>query len=748
MTASEATQRPGNAGRVLKAIGTVGVCAGAASAASPALAQPAVADQPGSTDHAGAGVPDASVSQVVVTGLRALLGDKIPLKIQDTPQSVNVVPEQLIQDQAVTRLADALKNVPGITLNAGEGAARGDTINIRGFSAFNDFFLDGIRDAAVYVRDPFNLESIEVLKGPSATVFGRGSTGGAVNQVSKAPQLNAFGTVIADVGTNDEYRGTVDVNEPIGPSAALRLNVMGESSGVADRDNVKNHHWGVAPEAAFGIGEPITVTLAYMHLSEDDTPDVGVPFVNGAPASVHRSNDYGLKSDHAISDVDIGTVRIKHDFSSDLSIANTLRYATYEFNYQFDAPNFGSAADNGQGPPTPGEALSAILVGRDSPSSSGVQTNLTDQLDLTARVDTGFIHHTLVTGIELARQTNHLDSYNNPFNSNNNWIPETSLLNPDPNQVHPNEPVTKQQVTDANSEAWYATDTMAIGRYVDLIAGVRVDRFAADYTQTTVSSGALLKLSHTDLVASPRVALVLKPTAWESVYFSYGTSFDPSAEALTLTTKTADLGPVKANTYEVGSKTNLFSGGLLVTGALFHTEVDNAQVNDPENPTLTVLQGNETVQGLELGATGRIGDKIKIVAGYTYLDGKTSGTAGSAPVVRYSDVLIPNLARNAINFWGEYKITKPWEVGVGANYLDRRIGDIVTPGITPAFAPSYVVWSAMSSYRINSQLKLQLNVINLFDKLYYDNIYYTSASENHVIPGAGRTVKFTVQASF
>ncbi len=741
---SKAAQRPVGTGQVLQAIGALGLCA---SAAAPVSAQEAVTDQTVTNDH-----PDAasstSVSQVVVTGLRPLLGDKIPLTVQDTPQSVNVVPEQLIKDQAVTRLEDALKNVPGVTLNAGEGAARGDTINIRGFSAFNDFFLDGIRDAAIYVRDPFNLESIEVLKGPSATLFGRGSTGGAVNQVSKAPQLEAFRSLAADVGTNDEYRGTLDIDQPIGPAAALRLNIMGESSGVADRDYVKNHHWGVAPEASFGIGEPTTLTLAYLHLSEDDRPDVGIPFVDGAPARVRRSNDYGLTSDHAISTVDVGTARIKHDFSSNLSIADTLRYATYEFNYRFDAPNFGSVADDGQGAPAPGEPLSAILVGRDSPSSSGVQTNLTDQLDLTARLDTGFIHHTLVTGIELARQTNHLDSYNNPFDRNNNWIPETPLLNPDPTQVHPDEAVTKRQVTDANTEAGYVTDTMAIGRYVDLIAGVRVDRFAADYTQTPVSSGAVLNLSHTDVVASPRAALVVKPTRWESVYFSYGTSFDPSAEALTLTTRTANLGPVKANTYEVGSKTSLFGGGLLVTGALFHTEVDNAQVNDPENPTLTVLQGAETVQGLELGATGHIGDKFSVVAGYTYLDGKTSGDAGTAPVVRYSDVLIPNLARNAVNLWAEYRITKPWEVGFGGNYLDRRIGNIVTPGTTATFAPSYVVWNAMTSYRLNERLKVQLNAINLFDKLYYDNIYYTSASENHVIPGAGRTIKFTVQASF
>jgi catecholate siderophore receptor len=731
-------------GAAIHTVGAVGLGFTVLGLGPSAVAQTDTPAESSAADHSKA----PNVSEVVVTGLRPLLGDKIPLSVRDTPQSVNIVSEQLLREQSVTRLEDALKNVPGVTLNAGEGAARGDTINIRGFSAFNDFFVDGVRDAAVYVRDPFNLDSIEVLKGPSATLFGRGSTGGAVNQVSKSPLLDPLHVLTADVGTNDEYRGVLDINQPIGPNAAVRLNALGESSDVAGRDNVKNRHWGVAPEVAFGIGEPTSVTLAYFHLSEDDVPDSGVPFVNGAPAPVKRSNFYGLASDHAISDVDIGTLRIKHEINSNLSIASTTRYANYGFNYQFDAPNFGSVAAHGAGPPTPGEPLGAILVGRDSPSSSGAQTNLTEQLDLTARFDTGFLRHMLVTGIEIARQTNDLDSYANPFNSNNNWVPETSLLAPNSNETRPFEPVTKTQHTTADSEGVYVTDTVNVGKYVDLIAGVRVDRFAADYRQRTLSTGAVLSLSHTDVVPSPRVALVFKPTTWQSFYVSYGTSFDPSAEALTLTTKTANLGPVKATSYEAGSKTSVLDGKLLLTGAVFHTEVDNAQVNDPENPTLTTLQGNETVQGIELGATGHIGPKLSITAGYTYLDGKTSGDTGSNPVIKYNNVLIPNLARNAANLWAEYKITKPWEVGLGVNYLDKRVGDIVTYASPPALVPSYVVWSAMTSYKINERLKLQLNVINLFDTLYYDNVYYTSASENHVIPGAGRTVKFTVRASF
>ena len=354
----------------------------------------------------------------------------------------------------------------------------------------------------------------------------------------------------------------------------------------------------------------------------------------------------------------------------------------------------------------------------------------------------------MVTGIEAARQTNDLNRFNNPFNRNNTWIPETPLLDPNPNQSRPAQPITSTQDTVANSQAAYVTDTVAVGSHLDLIAGVRVDRFAAHYVQRTLSTGAILNLNHTDVVASPRFAAVFKPTPSESLYVSYGTSFDPSAEALTLTSKLANLGPVKATTYEVGSKTNVLGGRLLLTAAAFHTEVDNAQINDPDNPGLTVLRGNQTVQGFELGATGHIGANLEITAGYTYLDGKTSGNSGSNPVVPYSNVAIPNVARNAVNVWAEYHVTGPWEVGGGLNYLDRRVASIVTPGAVGAYAPSYVVWSAMTSYRFSPNLKLQLNVINLFNTLYFDNIYYTSPAENHVVPGAGRTARLTIRASF
>ena len=687
------------------------------------------AEAPANTDTDGDGDND----RITVTGVRSLLNDKLG-DLHDTPQSVTVINEQAIQDQNYTRLEDALKSVPGITLNVGEGAARGDTVNLRGFSAFNDFFLDGIRDAAVYDRDSFNLEQIEVVKGPSAVLFGRGSTGGVINQVSKAAQLNAFTHVTLEGGTNSEGRGTADVNIPISDDTAIRLNVMGETSEVADRDDVENKRWGFAPTITWGIDKPDTITLAYLHQEENNRPDVGVPFVDGQPAPVNPKGDYGLLDDHQTANDDVLTLRAKHDFNENLSIAETGRYGNYQYGYFFAAPNFGKEVI---APTTP---LSAIVVGRDSPSSSGTQQILDSQTDLTWHVQTGFVAQKIVAGVELSKETYDLTRYTNPFNNNNTWIPETPLLSPNPNTALPNEPASSIATTTALAQAFYLTDTISLGRYVDIIGGIRHDRFDATYNALTVATGAVSNLDHTDNLWSPRAAIVVKPTETQSYYFSYGTSFDPSAEALSLTTKTANLGPVKAKTYEVGGKIDWLDGRLSTTGALFNTEVDNAQTNDPDNPTLTVLNGDERVRGAELGISGYIAPHWEVTAAYTYLDGITlsSGTAA------YVGKQMPNVAKNSANLWTEYEFTDKFEAGAGLTYLGHRFAD----SGEVANLPSYVVWNAMANYKVTDDVKVQLNALNLFDKTYYSGSYYTSAAENHVIPGAGRTVKFSTFLSF
>lgn len=690
----------------------------------PAAALP---PQPSAQDSGAGG---DQLSQVTVNGVRTLLHDKLAESEKNAPQSITVVTGKLMAAQGTTNLEDALRNVPGITLNAGEGAARGDTVNLRGFSAFNDFFLDGIRDAAVYTRDDFDLQSIEVLKGPSAVLFGRGSTGGAINQVSKAPLLTPFEYVTAELGTNDLYRATADLDTPLGQTAAARLDLMGQSSAVAERDDVRNRRWGVAPAVAFGLGGHDSLVLAYLHQQEDDVLDTGIPFLNGRPAPAPRDAFFGLDSDSATTDVDILTARYRHDFSDSVFLDDTLRYGHSEFDYRFESPNFGDDVPSATTP------LNDILLGRDAPDSSGVQTNLDDQLDLTAHFDTGLIAHTLVAGVEVARQTSDVDRYQNPFNSDNDWIPETPLLDPDPGETRPAEPLASMQRTVAPSGGAYVIDTLALGQYINLTGGFRYDDFSATYKSLTVQSGAPLRLHELNRLGSPRASLVIKPTPRQTYYFSYGTSFDPSAESLTLTSKTADLGPVKAKSFEVGAKSEWLNGGLMLTQALFRTEVDNAQTNDPDNPTITVLNGNERAEGVELQAIGRLTRHWELFSGYTYLDGRTLASGTPADVGK----VMPNTAHNQLNLWTEYELPEGWEIGGGGNWLSHRFAD----SAASAYVPGYVVWNAMVSYEASRHLSLQLNANNLFNKLYYDGVYYTNPAENHAIPGAGRSVALTL----
>ena len=708
-----------------------GTLLGGTLAPAIALAQHAQGHQPGDDDG-----DDDNAAQIVVTGVRSLTSDKIPEGAAHAPQSITIVSHKTLEQQATSRLQDALKNVPGITLNAGEGSARGDTVNLRGFPAYNDFFLDGVRDAAIYSRDSFDTETIEVFKGPSAILFGRGSTGGAINQVSKAPTLAPLYAATVVGGTNGEIRATADIDQPIGDHAAIRINAMGENSGVAGRDLVRNRRWGVAPAISLGIGGPDTLTVAYLHQEQNDTPDVGIPFINGLPAPVPRASDYGLASDRFQATANVVTAHYRHTFSDAVKLSNTLRYGDYRDIDRFNAPNF--AYGGSPGAPGANTPLDQVLVGRDSPSSSDHRTNLTNQTDLTANFTTGPVSHTLVAGTEFSREQDNTLRFANPFGAPGE-TPAPPLLNPNPYQPSPIAQGRTLGVTTAYATGAYVTDTLHIGRLFDVTGGVRYDRFSAHYRPSALMAGvspnSLLPLDHVDHVWSPRAAVVFKPGDHARLYASYGTSFDPSAEALSLNAKTANLGPVKATSYEVGAKMDWLGGRLVGTAALFRTQIDNAQVTDPDHPTQLVLAGNQRVEGLELGLTGHLTAKWEITAGYTYLDGKTVASTTAATVGKP----LANVARNAANLWTEYEFSDAFELGVGGNYLGRRNADFAGQ----ATLPSYVLVDAMAAWNPTRHLSLRVNVNNIFNRLAWQNSYYATASENHVIPAPGRTALFT-----
>jgi catecholate siderophore receptor len=312
---------------------------------------------------------------------------KFPLPLKDIPQSITIVPEKLIQEQAGTTLRDALRNVPGITVAAGEGGgAQGDVFLLRGFNARNDVFIDGVRDSGSYFRDSFNLDAVEVLKGPSSTFFGRGSTGGIINQVSKVPRLDPSYEGIFSAGAGPLFRGTLDVNQPIPqvrPNAALSINLMAHGDDIVDRDKANLRRQGFAPSIAFGLGTPTQVTLSYLLQHEDNIPDYGFPYVNGAPLRIDRRNFYGLTKDHEETWVNVGTLRLDHRFNDIFNVRNTVRYSHVDRD---------SAVTNAT-------AVLPNTLNRSRPQRDTQESILSNQTDLTAKFDTYGLMHTATTGM-------------------------------------------------------------------------------------------------------------------------------------------------------------------------------------------------------------------------------------------------------------------------------------------------------------------------------------------------------------
>jgi catecholate siderophore receptor len=702
---------------------------------------------------------DKNVETVNVTARKPSL-DKLPEKILNTPQSINVVPLNVIQEQGTTSLQQALKNVPGITLNAGEGGAHGDQVNLRGFSASDDFFLDGLRDTGFYTRDTFDEQAIEVYKGPASTLFGRGSTGGVINQVTKTPQLYPILDGTATIGSNEEFREAVDVNETFGDSDAFRINAVDEHSHVQDRDFVSNKRLGFAPSVAFGIDKPTTLMLSYLHQEETNVPDYGIPFLNGEPVKVPRDTYYGLPSDDRNNaNVNIATATLDHDFSDDFSVVDKARYGFYGFDSRQTASHYGTAncytgaAPFAGGPvcsgapgqiavtptnplfPIAGMPEDDIFVQRDRPSVAGHIQTLMNETDATAKFDTGPFAHTLVAGVEIDREESDLIRFVNQ----DTVIVATPLLDPDPYEAFPGHQtaVSSRPDTTANTIGAYLVDTIAFGPQWNLIAAIREDRFAASYDEPISDS----HFNHTDWIPTPRAALVYKPTETQSYYFSYGTSYDPSAENLSLSARNADLGPERDRTFELGGKQQWLDGMLSVTGALFDTEMTNARIADPTNPSLQALSGDLHERGLELGAAGSITTHWELLAGYTYLDGSSEGIFGTGvkgPV--------PNTARNQANLWTTYDFDSGWKIGAGVNYLGQRVAFKTVQG--DAHVPGYVTFVAMTSYQITDNISVQVNGYNLADKYYFTNSYFSSLAENHVIPGAGRTLTLTLAVDY
>ena len=496
---------------------------------------------------------------------------KFPEPLVDTPQSVTVATSDLLQQRGTTNLNDALRNMPDITLGAGEFSWQGNNPTIRGFLARNDMYIDGIRDFGSYYRDTFDYQQVEELSGPSSVYFGRGSTGGVINQVSKTPFLtHDFETQVTG-GTDDTKRVTVDYNQPLGDGAAVRINAMAHHSNVAGRDEGTQRRWGLAPSLALGLGTPTRLTLSYLHEEAADTPDYGIPWYFGRPAPVNYSNYYGYDSDYLDTQVDVLNVKVEHDLGPDLTARNTLRLGDYQRQFRVSegvlAP--GTLAT------TP---LDQVQVARNIWQGTSVESIADNQTELSGKWDTFGFEHAVAAGVELAWENS------TPLFENTTGVPTVSLLNPPRGQPFPGTPFARlYSDTPAQTMAAYGVDTITLDPQWEITGGLRWDQFTTNFHSITYANVPNVPqaapsflnppvfddIKHVDAMVSYRVGIVYKPASNGSLYFAHGTSFDPSAESLSqltsgrsLGTQNALLPPEKNRSFEVGTKWQFWNARL------------------------------------------------------------------------------------------------------------------------------------------------------------------------------------------
>lgn len=684
----------------------------------------------------------------------------------DTPQSVTVLPEEIIEAQAATTLRDVLRNVPGISIQAGEGnPPSGDQLKLRGFSVRDDLYVDGVRDVGFFTRDPFNVEAVEVAKGPASAITGRGSTGGSVNLVSKSPRLNPFGDLSLTLGTDDTRRITADWNQPLtdlAAGAAVRLNVMAHESEVERRDEVFFDRWGLAPSIAFGLGSPTRLTLSLFHMEQDNLPDFGIPTVRDAAfannpeagriAPVDLSNFYGYtERDYEDVESTLATVKFEHDFSDRVGIRNQLRYGRTHNDSIISAPRIctnaagacaGNVANNNQ------FDANTLVRGNGKPRDQ-VEDILINQLDATVKLNALGVAHTLVGGLEIARQDAEnerrldVDGYAGP------------LFNFDPNlpQAEPAYNGTRAQL-ESDTVALYVFDTIELDKYWQLSGGIRHDRI-----KTTVrgidDSGAfpgfVTDLDRTDSDTSWRLAAVYKPQDNASVYAGIGTSFEPVASSAVTsgvvqlaggnnnppaTAASFDVKPEKTRTLEVGTKWELYDKRLLVNAAIFRIEKTDARNIDPVNPAVVTVDGEQKVDGFEIGLTGKIDDRWSVLGAYTYLDSEIAKS--NLALVREGEE-IDNTPKHSLSLWNNYQFTPRLQAGVGLQYVDERTN--LAP--IPVTVDDYWRVDLMASYALTQQVDLRLNILNAADEEYIDQL-----GSGQAVPGAGRTMLVTTSYKF
>ncbi|MBI2748362.1 MAG: TonB-dependent siderophore receptor, partial [Burkholderiales bacterium] len=645
--------------------------------------------------------------------------------LRDIPQSVNVVPGQLLKDQAAHSMQDALRNVPGVAFSSGDGQR--DQVIIRGFTAISDQFIDGVRDDALYFRDLSNIERVEVLKGPSAVLYGRGSSGGLINRVTKKPKLGeTSGEAALSVGSFDLKRVEGDFNIAAGESAAFRLSLAREDSG-SYRDQQFLDRYSVAPSLVLKLTNQTDLLLQYTKARDQRLTDFGIPALNGRPVDVPASTYYGSgtarKDDTTTSLVDSFTATVNHRFNDVLSVRNTTRYSSYELDRYNSLPS-------GTTDPV------ALTVGRTRSFILRDELGWFNQTDFTYKSSAGGFPQEWLFGLELGQQARRSESVSG------GTVDRVSILTPGrvPVPAIPAASYLTDSAIPSHTQqdvlGIYLQDRVTLAKDWKALIGGRFDQFK----QATSFDRKLSGLERTDTSFSPRAGLVWQPAESQSYYLSYSRSFQPSAEAFALAANNAANAPEFTRNIEVGSKLDFLDGALAVTAAVFNLERSDIKNTDPAKPAQQINVGTQRTNGLELTANGRLPGNWDISAGYAFLDGQMTQSVASITSTQLPLVSVPSLGktpaltpRHSAFVWGMKDLGKGFSLGGGLNYVGERFTSL-TNLVT---LPSYLTADLAAAYK-TGRYETSVNIKNVTDQKYIVSSH--GSNDNLIVPGAPHQV--------
>jgi len=704
---------------------------------------------------------------------------KFTAPLLDTPQTIQVVPQEVFNEQGARNLSDVLRNTPGISFNAGENGfgTNNNDFSLRGFSTSGNIFVDGVRDSGNFARDAFNLEQVEVIKGPAAD-NGRGGAGGYINLETKVPKAENFVSGSVGVGfdsydSKERLRGTLDLNRMFSDNGAFRLNLLAEDGGIAGREHARQKSFGIAPSVSFGLNSPTTVTLSWQHIEQDDRPDWGVPAemikgtarYNPLAATADRDNFYGLLGDSDKVKSDMLTARVEHRLSPTMTLSNQTRWSRTDRDAFVTAPTGYNAGTQ--------------LVTTQRWGFTRENMSLSNLTNLSNEFTAGGLKHTLSVGVELAREESDTGRFptNQPAGT-------TNIFNPNPvRNPGGSFAATQTGLVKIDTAALYAYDTIEFSPQWQLTGGVRVDHYKVELASRTAAGtglGAMNGYERSETSFGGKLGVVYKPVQHASVYASYGQSAVPPGSWLS----NPDSGREGDNAfpgwdgqnfegareqklinYELGTKWEFFDRKLSTTAAIFRTERKNVAMRSAGG--VSSGYGEQSVQGVELGVSGHVTSAWAVYGGLVLLDSERrhSAAVDAALASDYSATGAPNpdytavtstsgdelsfTPKTAINLWTTYRWDNGFTLGgglqhVGSSWVGRPdTADRVIPNGRNGKVPSYTIYNLMAAYELTPNVRLRLNIDNVTDEVYASSVNW---SAQRAFLGGPRT--FLLSADF